>query len=83
MLHAGLDLSRGRVDVCVFNEDGDHLDQLAAPPDADTLRGLASRIGEVYGEPVCAGDRAMTGGPRFYSTSETRPPGRHRTAAFG
>jgi hypothetical protein len=35
MLHAGLDLSRKRVDVCLLNEDGEHVDQLAAPPDAD------------------------------------------------
>jgi hypothetical protein len=47
MLRAGLDLCRGKVDVCLLNEDGEHLDQLAAPPDADALRTLARRIGEV------------------------------------
>ena len=34
MLHAGLDLSRRKVDVCLLNEDGEHLDQLAVPPDS-------------------------------------------------
>jgi hypothetical protein len=32
MLHAGLDLSRKKVDVCLLSEAGEHLDQLAAPP---------------------------------------------------
>jgi transposase len=44
MLHAGLDLSRRKVDVCLLNEDGEHLNQLAVPPDADALRILAGRI---------------------------------------
>jgi transposase len=29
MLHAGLDLSRKKVDVCLLSEAGEHLDQLA------------------------------------------------------
>jgi hypothetical protein len=36
MLHAGLDLSRKKVDVYLLSETGEHLDQLAAPPDADS-----------------------------------------------
>jgi hypothetical protein len=28
MLHAGLDLSRRKLDVCLFDGDGNHLDQL-------------------------------------------------------
>jgi hypothetical protein len=54
MLNAGLDLSRKKVDVCLLSEAGEHLDQLATPPDADSLRRLARRIEEVHGEPVCA-----------------------------
>jgi hypothetical protein len=54
MLHAGLDLSRRKLDVCLLSESGEHVDQLAAPPDADALRALARRIDEVYREPVCA-----------------------------
>jgi transposase len=61
MLHVGLDLSRRKVDVCLLNEDGEHLDQLAVPPDSDSLRALARRIDEVHGEPVCAVVESMTG----------------------
>jgi predicted NBD/HSP70 family sugar kinase len=54
MLHAGLDLGRRKVDVCLLSERGEQLAQLAVPPDADALRGLARRIQESYREPVCA-----------------------------
>ena len=30
MLHAGLDLSRKKLDVCLLSDQGEHLDQLAA-----------------------------------------------------
>ena len=43
MLHAGLDLSRRKVDVCLLSDDGEHLDQLVVPPDADSLRTLAKQ----------------------------------------
>jgi hypothetical protein len=61
MLHAGLDLCRRKVDVCLLSEDGEHLDQLAAPPDADALRMLARRIDEVYRDPVCGVIESTTG----------------------
>jgi transposase len=61
MLHAGLDLSRRKIDVCLLSESGEHVDQLVAPPDADALRTLAGRIDRVYGEPVCAVIESMTG----------------------
>ena len=70
MLHAGLDLCRRKVDVCLLNEDGEHLDQLAAPPDADALRSLARRIEEVYREPVCAVVESMTGARLVHDTLE-------------
>jgi hypothetical protein len=54
MLHAGLDLSRRRLDVCLLSDRGEHLDQLAVPPDVDSLRRLAHRIDEVPAESVCA-----------------------------
>ena len=41
MLHAGLDLSRRKVDVCLLSGAGEQLDQLAIAPDADSLRRLA------------------------------------------
>jgi predicted NBD/HSP70 family sugar kinase len=61
MLHAGLDLSRKKIDICLLSESGEHVDQLAAPPDAEALRTLARRIDEVYREPVCAVIESMTG----------------------
>ena len=48
MLHAGLDLSRRKVDVCLLNHHGEHLDQLAVAPDVDSLRTLARRVDEVH-----------------------------------
>jgi predicted NBD/HSP70 family sugar kinase len=51
MLHAGLDLSRRKVDVCLLSESGEHLDQLATPPDAAALRTLARRIDAVHRKP--------------------------------
>jgi transposase len=70
MLHAGLDLCRRKVDVCLLNEDGEHLGQLAGPPDADALRSLARRIEEVYREPVCAVVESMTGARLVHDTLE-------------
>jgi hypothetical protein len=37
MLHAGLDLSRKKLDVCLLSVEGERLDQLAWPPDGDAL----------------------------------------------
>jgi transposase len=44
MLHAGLDLSRTRLDYCLLDEQGERVDVGAAPPDGDGLRGLARRV---------------------------------------
>ena len=70
MLHAGLDLSRKKVDVCLLSETGEHLDQLAAPPDADSLRRLARRIEQVHHQPVCAVIESMTGARMVHDTLE-------------
>jgi transposase len=70
MLHAGLDLSRKRLDVCLLSDRGEHLDQLAAPPDGDALRALARRIEEVHGEPVRAVIESMTGARFVHDTLE-------------
>jgi transposase len=70
MLHAGLDLSRGKVDVCLLSEEGQHLDRLAVPPDVDSLRRLARRIDEVHAEPVCAVVESMTGARLVHDTLE-------------
>ncbi|MCA1680262.1 MAG: hypothetical protein LC777_15560, partial [Actinobacteria bacterium] len=71
MLHAGLDLSRRKVDVCLLGEEGEHLDQLAVPPDADSLKTLAKRIEEVHRQPVCAVIESMTGARIVHDTLET------------
>jgi transposase len=70
MLHAGLDLSRRKLDVCLLSEQGEHLDQLAVPPDVESLRTLARRIDEVHGEPVCAVVESMTGARLVHDTLE-------------
>ena len=46
MLHAGLDLSRRKLDICLLSDQGEHLDQLVVPPDVDSLKTLAGRIEE-------------------------------------
>ena len=70
MLHAGLDLSRKKLDVCLLSDRGEHLDQLAVPPDVDSLRRLARRIEEVHCQPVCAVIESMTGARFVHDTLE-------------
>ena len=70
MLHAGLDLSRRKLDVCLLSGSGELLERLAAPPDADALRTLARRIDEAYREPVCAVIESMTGARLVHDTLE-------------
>jgi transposase len=70
MLHAGLDLCRRKLDVCLLDEHGEHVAQLVAPPDADALRALARRIEEAYREPVCAVVESMTGARLVHDTLE-------------
>jgi transposase len=70
MLHAGLDLSRKKLDLCLLSGEGEHLDQLAVPPDVDSLRRLARRIDEVHAEPVRAVVESMTGARIVHDTLE-------------
>jgi hypothetical protein len=44
MLHAGLDLSRTRLDYCLLDEGGGRVEVGSAPPDGDGLRGFARRV---------------------------------------
>src|SRR5690242_5244342 len=44
MLHAGLDLSRKRVDVCVLRDGGELVDEFSSPADEDGLSHLHRRI---------------------------------------
>ena len=70
MLHAGLDLSRKRLDVCLLGDDGQHLDQLAVAPDVDSLKRFARRIAETHRQPVCAVIESMTGARIVHDTLE-------------
>src|SRR5215203_3363292 len=70
MLHAGLDLSRKKLDVCLLSDRGEHLDQLAVPPDVESLKTLARRIDEVHAEPVRAVVESMTGARLVHDTLE-------------
>jgi transposase len=60
MLHAGLDLSRRRLDFHLLDEGGETVEAGAAAPDADGLRGLAARVGR-HRQPVRAAIESMTG----------------------
>lgn len=61
MLHAGLDLSRRRLDVVLLSADGTRLQQFATPPDADSLRSLVRTVEDRFGQPVRAAIESMTG----------------------
>ena len=61
MVHAGLDLSRKRLDVQLVSESGERLEYVSVPPDADGLRLLARRLEANYGQPVTAVVESMTG----------------------
>jgi transposase len=62
MLHAGLDLSRRKVDVCLISGD-EVIDEWASPPDVDGLRGLAARAA-LWG-PAVRGVIESMNGARF------------------
>src|SRR5436190_8637201 len=44
MLHAGLDLSRNRLDVCLLSDEGEILEEFKSPADLDGLGGLVRRV---------------------------------------
>jgi transposase len=69
MLHAGLDLSRNRIDVCLLSGHGELVEEFAAPSDGDGVRGLARRVLN-YGEPVRGVIESMTGARFLHDTLE-------------
>jgi len=69
MLHAGLDLSRNRIDVCVLAGGGELVAEFATPSDADGLAGLARRVFEL-GEAVQGVIESMTGARFVHDTLE-------------
>jgi len=60
MMHAGLDLSRRRLEVQLVNEQGEPVERLAAVPTVDGLRDLAARVAR-HQESVRAVIESMTG----------------------
>lgn len=61
MVHAGLDLSRKRLDVHLMAEDGARLRGFAVSPDTDGLRGLVRQVSDSYPELVRAAIESMNG----------------------
>ena len=71
MLHAGLDLSRRRLDYCLLDEHGDRVETGAAPPDRDGLRRFARRVERRYGPVrVRAALESMNGARFVHDTLE-------------
>jgi hypothetical protein len=69
MLHAGLDLSRKRLDVCLLSDQGELVEELTTFPDSGGLRALAQRV-EAAREPVRAVIESMTGARFVHDTLE-------------
>jgi len=71
MLHAGLDLSRRRLDYCLLDEQGARVEVGAAPPDGDGLRGFARRVELRHGPvEVRAAIESMNGARFVHDTLE-------------
>jgi hypothetical protein len=62
MLHAGLDLSHKRLDVCLLSGEGELVEQFRAPCDRDRLYGLRRRVA-VYDMQVRGVIESMNGAP--------------------
>jgi transposase len=60
MLHAGLDLSRRRLDFHLLDQDGRTVGAGIVPPDAEGLAAFAERV-RAHGQPVRAAIESMTG----------------------
>src|SRR3954463_9836535 len=67
MLHVGLDLSHRRLDVCALGAGGEPGAEAAVAPDADGLRGLVDRFGDL---PVRAAIESMNGARFVYDQLE-------------
>jgi len=72
MLHTGLDLSRKRVDVCLISDQGELVDELAAPFDEDGLCRLAKRVAAKHAGRVRAVVESMNGARFVHDTLEAQ-----------
>ena len=71
MLHAGLDLSRTRLDYCLLDQRGDRVEAGAVPPDGGGLRGFARRVAQGHGPvEVRAAIESMNGARFVHDTLE-------------
>ena len=69
MLHAGLDLSRNRLDVCLLKDGGEIVEEFRSPADPDGLRHLVDHVAWRR-EPVRAVIESMTGARFVHDTLE-------------
>ena len=65
MLHAGLDLSRKRLDYCLVDQRGDRVEVGAVPPDGDGLRGFACGVEQRHRPVVVQAAIESMNGARF------------------
>jgi transposase len=72
MLHVGLDLSRKRVDVCLITDQGELVDELAAPFDEDGLCRLTERVAATHAGSVRAVVESMNGARFVHDTLEAQ-----------
>src|SRR5271166_2319032 len=72
MLHVGLDLSRKRVDVCLISDQGELVDELAAPFDEDGLCRLPERVVAKHPGRVRAVVESMNGARFVHDTLEAQ-----------
>jgi len=70
MLHAGLDLSRKRLDYCLLDGRGERVEVGAVPPDGDGLVGFVRRVDERHGQTVRAAIESMNGARFVHDTLE-------------
>ena len=70
MLHAGLDLSRNRLDVCLLEDGGEIVEEFRWPADADGLDGLVRHVTLKHRQPVRAVVESMTGARFVHDTLE-------------
>jgi transposase len=71
MLHAGLDLSRKRLDYCLLDERGGRVEVGAAPPDGAGLVAFAQRVQQRHrAETVHAAIESMNGARFVHDTLE-------------
>jgi transposase len=71
VVHAGLDLSRRRLDYCLLDETGERVEVGVAAPDAGGLDGFARRVDRRFGPVgVRAAIESMTGARFVHDTLE-------------